>query len=345
MEKYTGKSSRTGTITIKHENGTLQTEVTVIQSASSSILIVDAQKKTVDKNGSFYNNAVSVKAGKTGSYTVEIKDCDWLGIASEDTTDFDMGLQKLAFTGDQTFYLVAAENTGTKRTAVVSITHKSGSPQKEITVTQIGIDSAYMEIDRETAYFDEPKAAVSGAGHVLADEDTKWTAEASAKWIKITKSASSSAKKYASLEGRGSGTFYISVDKNDAFKERSGYVTVSTPGMESYRIHVSQAENERDPASLLEELTVSVSKKTFKKGKTSQIKFTFPEGLYASDVKKVSYKSSKKKVAAVDKKGKIKALKKGKATITVRVELDNGAVKKFNLKVTVGTRNVKITKK
>lgn len=94
---------------------------------------------------------------------------------------------------------------------------------------------------------------------------------------------------------------------------------------------------------LLEELTVSVTKKTFKKGKTSQIKFSFPEGLYASDVKKVSYKSSKKKVVTVDKNGK--ALRKGKAVITVKVELDSGAVKKFNLKVNVGTRTVKVTKK
>ena len=88
-----------------------------------------------------------------------------------------------------------------------------------------------------------------------------------------------------------------------------------------------------------------MTKKTFKKGKTSQIKFSFPEGLYASDVKKVSYKSSKKKVVTVDKNGKVKALRKGKAVITVKVELDSGAVKKFNLKVNVGTRTVKVTKK
>ena len=62
-------------------------------------------------------------------------------------------------------------------------------------------------------------------------------------------------------------------------------------------------------------------------------------------VKKVSYKSSKKKVVTVDKNGKVKALRKGKAVITVKVELDSGAVKKFNLKVNVGTRTVKVTKK
>ncbi len=344
-DKYAGKSKRTGTITIKHEKGKLQTEIKVEQSASGAVFSVDTEKKTVDKDGSFYNNAVSVKAGKSAAYTVEVQDCDWLGITSEETDDFDMGLLKMSFTGSQTFYLVAAQNTGNKRTAVITVTQESDSRPKEITVTQIGMDSAYMEIDRETAYFDEPGAAVSGAVHVLADEDTKWTAQASEKWIKIAETASSSAEKYASMEGTGSGTFYIHVDKNDALKERSGLVTVSAPGMESYEIYVSQAENERDIEVLLEELTVSVTKKTFKKGKTSQIKFSFPEGLYASDVKKVSYKSSKKKVVTVDKNGKVKALRKGKAVITVKVELDSGAVKKFNLKVNVGTRTVKVTKK
>ena len=60
--------------------------------------------------------------------------------------------------------------------------------------------------------------------------------------------------------------------------------------------------------------------------------------------KKVTWKSSNKKVASVTKKGKVKAKKKGKASIVARV-----GKKKYTCKVTVGkvskknTRNVKKT--
>lgn len=65
------------------------------------------------------------------------------------------------------------------------------------------------------------------------------------------------------------------------------------------------------------------SKKTIKKGKTFKIKIIGKSG-------KVKFKSSNKKVAAVSKTGKIKAKKKGKATITVTV----GKIKlKFKVKV------------
>ena len=65
------------------------------------------------------------------------------------------------------------------------------------------------------------------------------------------------------------------------------------------------------------------TKKTLKKGKTFKIKIT---GL----VGKAKFKSGNKKVAKVSKKGKITALKKGNATITVTA---NGVKLKFKLKV------------
>lgn len=61
--------------------------------------------------------------------------------------------------------------------------------------------------------------------------------------------------------------------------------------------------------------------------------------------KKVTWKSSNKKVASVTKKGKVKAKKKGKASIVARV-----GKKKYTCKVTVGkvskkSKSVKVTKK
>lgn len=65
-----------------------------------------------------------------------------------------------------------------------------------------------------------------------------------------------------------------------------------------------------------------------KKGKSYKLKLTYSPSSYG---KKLTWKSSKKKVAKVSKKGVVKALKKGKATITVK----NKAGKKATCKVTV----------
>lgn len=69
-------------------------------------------------------------------------------------------------------------------------------------------------------------------------------------------------------------------------------------------------------------------KLTLKKGKKYKLKLTCSPKSYG---KKLTWKSSKKKVAKVTKKGVVKALKKGKTTITVK----NKAGKKATCKVTV----------
>lgn len=75
-------------------------------------------------------------------------------------------------------------------------------------------------------------------------------------------------------------------------------------------------------------LKLNKSKCTLKKGKTFTIKVT-RKPITATE--KITYSSSNKRVATVDKKGKITAKKKGKATITVKTS--NG--KKATCKVTV----------
>ena len=62
------------------------------------------------------------------------------------------------------------------------------------------------------------------------------------------------------------------------------------------------------------------SSATIKKGKTTTIRSK------AAPAGKVTYTSSNKKVAAVNSKGAVKGIKKGKATITVKC---NGITKKF----------------
>ena len=74
-------------------------------------------------------------------------------------------------------------------------------------------------------------------------------------------------------------------------------------------------------------LKISPTKKTLKKGKTLTIKI---KKITAKTTEKITYKSSKKSVATVDAYGKVKAKKKGKATITVKC-----GKKKAKLKLTV----------
>ncbi len=80
-------------------------------------------------------------------------------------------------------------------------------------------------------------------------------------------------------------------------------------------------------------------KVTLVKGKTLQIKVKVtPKN---AKNKKVTYKSSKKKIASVSKKGKVKGLKKGTAKITVTAK--DGSKKKATLTVKV-VNPVKVTK-
>ena len=64
-----------------------------------------------------------------------------------------------------------------------------------------------------------------------------------------------------------------------------------------------------------------------KKGKSFRLKVTLTP---ADSQDKITYKTSNKKIATVSKTGKIKAKKKGKATITVK-----SGSKKVKIKVTV----------
>ena len=74
-------------------------------------------------------------------------------------------------------------------------------------------------------------------------------------------------------------------------------------------------------------LTLKAKKKTLKKGKTYTVAI---KSITKKTTEKITFKSSKKSVATVDKYGVVKAKKKGKATITVKC-----GKKKATLKLTV----------
>ena len=76
-------------------------------------------------------------------------------------------------------------------------------------------------------------------------------------------------------------------------------------------------------------ITIKTKQKKLKKGKTYRIKVKFPKNTYSY---KLTYSSSKKKIATVSKMGVVKAKKKGKAVITVKTF--NGKKAKVTIKVT-----------
>lgn len=338
------EEERAGQITVTHEDGETKEVIEVVQEGTKAVLSVDSTSKTADDSGYFYNNAIYVKTSGTGAFTATVEDAGWLKVSTEWSPSFADGMDSITLDGDGYLYLVAEKNTGEERTATITISHAGGSLSKTVTVMQMGKAASYLQVDRETAYFDEPSREMDGPVHISASEDTKWTVTSSESWIRILKDNWYYGEEYASIEGTGAGDFYILVKENDTYKEREGYITISAPGLESHSIYVHQAENEVSLDTLLQELTISVTKKTFKKGKTTKIKLNYPEGLYASDIKSVKFSSNKKKVATVNSKGVVKGIKKGKAVITVKVTLENGSSKTFKAKITVDKRKVKLSK-
>lgn len=312
-------------------------------SGKAASLQISANKRIADRHGVFLEQKVSVQTS-ADYYRVEVDDADWLKVSAEQTDDMGFGLSKLPSHTMGAFYLLAAENEDEKRSATVTVSDASGKTKKKINVTQIGFETSYLEVETTTHKFGEKKA-VGTSVNVLADEDTNWTAAASKKWIKVVESDDVQAKKYASKEINGTGAFFIYVKANGSYASRSGYVTVSAPKLGSFKIKVTQEANKRRQEALLAELRVGVSKKTFGLNKTSQVKFTYPDGLSKKEVKQVAYSCSKKKVATVDQKGGIRAVRKGKAKISVKVTLKSGAAKTFTLRVTVGTRKVTLKQK
>lgn len=295
VDENMANAARTGTITITHEDGKLKETIKLSQEGMKPVLDVDSTNKEAESNGTFYNNVIKVQTSNTGSFTVISDEPDWLRVSAVNTSYFADGLGEITLNKDSNVYLVADKNTGSSRTATITISHESGKLSKEITVTQSGKEEASLQVDNKRVDFDESVQSISESIEVYAGETTKWTVTTSDSWIKVTKDRYDTTG-YSYVDGIGNGQFYIIVKENTKRKQRNGSVTISAPGAGSYTVEVSQAEREVSIDELLKQLSIHITKKTFKKGKTSKIKLDYPEGLYASDIKSVKFSSSKKKL-------------------------------------------------
>ncbi len=169
------------------------------------------------------------------------------------------------------------------------------------TATQAQVDKAKADLDNAVrelvAYTTTKKKATIGLKEsfsVKSNGSTYTTSKSSV--VKITNA------KTGQVKGMKTGKAVVKATNNT-----TGKIT-------EYTITVKKAPKKISKVTFNKK-AIKNKKATLKKGKSATLKVTLPKGTASY---KITYTSSKKKIATVDAKGKIKAKKKGKTTITVK---------------------------
>ncbi len=157
-----------------------------------------------------------------------------------------------------------------------------------------------------------------------ANGDVKYTVSVSAKNVKNNKSLK------AFVVNRKTGEYELINSKT--YKAEDGNLNVSF-GKKGDYVLLTTKEAARIEKEILKTIAPKKAKATVKKGKTT--KFKLDSKLNQNNVKKVTYKTSKKSIATVNKNGKIKANRKGTVTIKATVTLKNGKTKTVSMKIAV----------
>ena len=154
--------------------------------------------------------------------------------------------------------------------------------------------------------------------------DVKYTVSVSAKNVKHNKSLK------AFVVNRKTGEYELINSKT--YKAEDGNLNVSF-GKKGDYVLLTTKEAARIEKEILKTIAPKKAKATVKKGKTTE--FKLDSKLNQNNVKKVTYKTSKKSIATVNKNGKIKANRKGTVTIKATVTLKNGKTKTVSMKIVV----------
>lgn len=157
-----------------------------------------------------------------------------------------------------------------------------------------------------------------------ANGDVKYTVSVSAKNVKNNKSLK------AFVVNRKTGEYELINSKT--YKAKDGNLNVSF-GKKGDYVLLTTKEAARIEKEILKTIAPKKTKATVKKGKTTE--FKIDSKLNQNNVKKVTYKTSKKSIATVNKNGKIKANRKGTVTIKATVTLKNGKTKTVSMKIAV----------
>ena len=154
--------------------------------------------------------------------------------------------------------------------------------------------------------------------------DVKYTVSVSAKNVKHNKSLK------AFVVNRKTGEYELINSKT--YKAEDGNLNVSF-GKKGDYVLLTTKEAARIEKEILKTIAPKKTKATVKKGKTTE--FKLDSKLNQNNVKKVTYKTSKKSIATVNKNGKIKANRKGTVKIKAIVTLKNGKTKTVSMKIAV----------
>lgn len=157
-----------------------------------------------------------------------------------------------------------------------------------------------------------------------ANGDVKYTVSVSAKNVKNNKSLK------AFVVNRKTGEYELINSKT--YKAKDGNLNASF-GKKGDYVLLTTKEVARIEKEILKTIAPKKTKATVKKGKTTE--FKLDSKLNQNNVKKVTYKTSKKSIATVNKNGKIKANRKGTVTIKATVTLKNGKTKTVSMKIVV----------
>lgn len=157
-----------------------------------------------------------------------------------------------------------------------------------------------------------------------ANGDVKYTVSVSAKNVKNNKSLK------AFVVNRKTGEYELINSKT--YKAEDGNLNASF-GKKGDYVLLTTKEAARIEKEILKTIAPKKTKATVKKGKTTE--FKLDSKLNQNNVKKVTYKTSKKLIATVNKNGKIKANRKGTVTIKATVTLKNGKTKTVSMKIAV----------
>ena len=114
--------------------------------------------------------------------------------------------------------------------------------------------------------------------------------------------------------------------------DKKGNLNFSLAKGKNYTL-LSTKEAAKVEKAILKTVTPENDKETIKNGKKTT--FALSSKLNNNNVKKITYKTSDKSVATVNKSGKITAKKKGTVSVKATVSLKNGKTKTVSMKITV----------
>lgn len=186
--------------------------------------------------------------------------------------------------------VVTAQKEGTATVTVMTSNKKTASCA--VTVTKAVVQNP-VEVPVRSVKLNKTKLTL-GLKEKFALKATVAPKQATAKALTF----GSSSRKVASVDQKGAVT---------AKKTGKALITVKAGGKTATCAVTVKAAPKK--------ISLNARTKTLKKGKTFQIKVKLPKNAASHQI---TYKTSKKKVATVSPAGKVKAVRRGTATITVK---------------------------